>query len=307
MHFHIKLGVAVLMSGVFMPSRTVDAQTTYDLYFLGGQSNMDGYGYVADLPKDLRTEQSDVMIFQGNPAPDDGQPDGRGIWATLRPGHGVGFSSDGSANTYSDRFGVELTFAQHLRRSRPGARIALIKYSRGGTSIDTAAAGEYGSWEPDYKDFQGINQYDHFLATVRYAMAVEDINGDGTPDQLVPKGIVWMQGESDAAVTENVARRYQQNLTRLIDLIRSTLRVDDLPIVIGRISDSGRDSDGKMWDHAELVRAAQASFVEHDGAAALVTTTDNYEYSDPWHYDSEGYIDLGRRFADAMVRLIRGR
>lgn len=301
------LGVAALMSGASMLGCADDAQITYDVYFLGGQSNMDGYGHIADLPKNLRAQQTGVMIFQGNPAPDDGQPDGRGIWSTLQPGHGVGFSSDGVVNTYSDRFGVELTFGQDLRLSRPGAKIALIKYSRGGTSIDTAAAGAYGSWEPDYGDFQGINQYDHFLATVRYAMAVEDIDGDGIPDQLVPKGIVWMQGESDAAVTEDIARRYQHNLTRLIDLIRSTLQVDDLPVVIGRISDSGRDSDGKMWDHAELVRAAQASFVEQDGAAALVTTTDNYEYSDPWHYDSKGYIDLGRRFAEAMVQLVRRR
>jgi hypothetical protein len=29
----------------------------------------------------------------------------------------------------------------------------------------------------------------------------------------------------------------------------------------------------------------------------------NYKYSDPWHYDSEGYIDLGKKFAEAAYRI----
>jgi hypothetical protein len=111
-----------------------------------------------------------------------------------------------------------------------------------------------------------------------------------------------MQGESDAAYTPEIAARYQQNLKRMMDLIRAALRSDDLPVVIGRISDSGRDDkDGKVWDHGEVVRAAQAEFVKDDGHAALVTSTDDYDYSDPWHYDTSGYIDLGHKFAEALV------
>jgi iduronate 2-sulfatase len=93
----------------------------------------------------------------------------------------------------------------------------------------------------------------------------------------------------------------------LVDLIRAAFRVDDLPVVIGQISDSGRDADGKVWDHGEIVRAAQAAFVAEDGAAALVTTTDQYGYSDTWHYDSAGFLDLGRSFAEAMFRLQKNR
>ena len=45
---------------------------------------------------------------------------------------------------------------------------------------------------------------------------------------------------------------------------------------------------------------AQANFVKHDENAALVISTDEYSYSDPWHYDSAGYLDLGEEFADAV-------
>jgi hypothetical protein len=283
------------------------AQTTYRLYYLGGQSNMDGYGWVRELPEDLRGPQPGVMIFHGHTVPDDSAGGGVGVWRPLEPGHGAGFASDGVENRYADRFGVELTFAQRLRELDPGANIAIVKYSRGGTSIAAEAAGQFGAWEPDYDGRDGINQYDHFLATVRNAMAVGDIDGDGADDVLVPAGIVWMQGESDAAHTLETAFQYQANLTRLMNLVRAALRVDDLPIVIGRISESGQVDDGLVWDHGDIVRKAQAAFVEQDAAAALVTTTDEYGYSDPWHYDSGGYLDLGRRFADAMRGISGGR
>ena len=42
---------------------------------------------------------------------------------------------------------------------------------------------------------------------------------------------------------------------------------------------------------------------ERDPHAEIVTTTDNYDYSDPYHYDTEGYIDLGIEFAKAMHEL----
>lgn len=280
----------------------------YHLFYLGGQSNMDGYGYAKELPESLSNPMTDVMIFHGNQSPDQQPVDGRGLWSPLQPGHGVGFSSDGKSNRYSERFGVELTFALALKKKMPDANIALIKYSRGGTSIAESAAGRFGCWEPDFNqgsgDGKGINQYDHFLATIRFATSHGDIDGDGEPDTLIPSGIIWMQGESDAG-TEVVATRYHANLKRLMDLVRAALRTDDLPTVIGRISDSGGDGKDKIWKFGDTVREQQAEFVESDGNAALVTSTDQYGYSDPWHYDTAGYIDLGEEFGKAMAELVQ--
>jgi len=275
--------------------------TDYYVYYLGGQSNMDGYGYVDQLPEDLATPLADVPIFHGNTSKDGAPTDGKGLWEPLRPGHGVGFNSDGKANVCSKRFGVELTFARTIRSATPNRNIAIIKYSRGGTSIDEAAAGDFGCWEPDFQGNNGVNQYDHFLATIRNAWADSDIDDDGTPDRLIPAGIVWMQGESDAHHTPEIASRYQSNLRRLMDLIRAALRVDDLPVVIGQISYAKKNPPS--WKHGEIVRAAQQTYAESDINAALVTSTDNYGYSDPWHYDSAGYIDLGRQFAKATLNL----
>ena len=100
-------------------STTIRAQPvtsdTVRVYFLGGQSNMDGYRYSKDLPQELQMENKDVWIFHGNPVSDDLPHGGLGLWAPTRPVHGAGFSSDGQSNQLSDRFGLELTLAMDTR------------------------------------------------------------------------------------------------------------------------------------------------------------------------------------------------
>ena len=119
----------------------------YHLFYLGGQSNMDGYGYNDKLPADLQGVMHGVMIYHGNPVSDNDLNGGLGKWAVLTPGHGVRFSSDGVSNKLSNRFGLELTLAQTLRQLFPDMNIAFIKYSRGGSSIDIDAAGRFGCWD----------------------------------------------------------------------------------------------------------------------------------------------------------------
>ena len=115
------------------------------LFYLGGQSNMDGYGFNSKLPDSLNHTFKDVYIFHGNPVGDDEKDGGIGIWSNLKPGHGVGFSVSSGKNYYSERFGVELSFAYKLKKLYPNEKIAIIKYSRGGTSLDSLAAYS-GSW-----------------------------------------------------------------------------------------------------------------------------------------------------------------
>lgn len=276
------------------------------LFFLGGQSNMEGYGYVKELPDSLTKKMKDVYIFHGNNVVDGTETGGGdGLWTKLKPGHGTGFASDGNKNSYSDRFGVELSFAYTLQQKYPNKKIALVKYARGGTSIDSLAMANWaGCWEPDVQSRKGLNQYDYFLKTLDNAMKEQDIDGDGKSDTLVPSGILWMQGEQDAAVDEAAALRYYDNLKRLMDLVRASLRKDDLPVVIGKISDSWNNETGKVWKYGELVQYAEEKYAREDGNAEIVRSTRYYEYSDPWHYNTVGYIDFGKQFAYKMITLL---
>ena len=295
--------LSILIALILMISADVQAKK-YKVFYLGGQSNMDGFGYNKELPAELNKPVEGVYIFHGNSTRDSFELGGQGIWEVLKPGHGTGHTSTSEKNNLSDRFGVEITFAREMKKMYPNENIAIIKYSRGGTSIHIDAAGPFGCWDPDFTSGTGINQYDHFLATVNNAFTIKDIDGDGETDELIPSGILWMQGESDA-YTPEIANLYLFNLKRLTDLMRAAFLVDDLPVVIGRISDSGNDTDGKVWDCGNIVRWQQAKFVNQDGNAALITTTDNYGYSDKWHYDTEGYIDFGKQFAIEMQQLLK--
>lgn len=276
---------------------------TFRLFFLGGQSNMEGHGTNSELPDSLATINQNVWIFHGMPAPDENQNGGLGRWENLKPGNGAGFKSDGLKNKLSHKFGPELSFGKKLEELYPGEKIAIIKYARGGSSIDSRAAREYGSWEIDYRGAVGVNQFDHFLTTLNGALKSKDIDENGVEDILVPSGIIWMQGESDATISEEIAYRYYSNLKRLMDLIRATLREDDLAVVIGKISDSGKDNNGKTWEFGEIVQYAQERYVKTDKKASIVRSTKEYNYSDPWHYNSNGYIDLGIKFAEAIYNL----
>lgn len=272
----------------------------FHVYYLGGQSNMDGYGFVKQLPDDLKDGVDNVWIFHGNTAKDGSPADGRGLWSPLKAGHGRGFNSDGKTNRYSDRFGLELTFARRLKQIYPDRNIAIIKYSKGGTSISSKApaAKRFGCWDDQWQGGsgkgKGVNQYDHFLATLANARADKDIDNDGEPDKLIMSGILWMQGESDAD-PEPVAQAYEANLGKLMTLIRDALGDKNIRVAIGRIT------NWKVWKFGEIVRSGQAGFVQKDANAALVTTTDNYGNSDPWHYDTAGYLDLGLQFANAIA------
>lgn len=276
---------------------------TIRVFYLGGQSNMEGFGFVKNLPDSLNKKNKNVFIYHGNSVEDNNETGGLGKWDFLEPGHGSGFSSDGKVNKLSDRFGVELSMAKKLQELYPNQKLAFIKYARNGSSIDSVGTTGFGAWDPDFKGGKGMNQYDFFLKTVNNAMAVNDINGDGVEDILIPTGIIWMQGESDSDKTEQIANQYYANLKRLMELMKAAFRNADLPIVIGKISDSGDDTDGKVWRFGELVQYGQEKFALVEPNVAIVRTTNSYKYSDRYHYDNNGFIDLGKQFANSIFLL----
>ncbi|RYZ89090.1 MAG: hypothetical protein EOP06_09850, partial [Proteobacteria bacterium] len=276
--FLSKIFLSFVVSLIFCVSIAQSKGDTFRVFYLGGQSNMEGFGYIKDLPADLSQPMKDVYIFDGNRGGDGENGLGLGKWEQLRPGHGTGFQSDGKNNKLSDRFGPELSFAKRMREMYPNDKIAIVKYARNGSGLDSLAIGVFGCWAPEYKD--KTNQYDHFMTTLKGAFDVRDINGDGRPDTLIPTGILWMQGESDASFNEELALRYYGNLKQLVGYMRAAFRDENLPVVVGKISDSGRNDEKRIWKYGELVQYAQEKFVRFDGNAAIVRSTSGYNYSD---------------------------
>lgn len=300
------LSVAVLAACA--PASSIETEpaagTTFDLYFLSGQSNMDGFGYSEQLPETLRQTQEGVWIYAGNSVGNGEEGGGLGSWAPMTPGYGTGFWSNGEENSLSDRFGPELPFAARLRAQNPDRQIAIIKASRGGTSLALGASG-YGDWAIDYNEGNGRNSYDNALTAISRAMSDHDIDGDGRADRLNPKAIIWMQGESDAAHTAETAAAYEGKLRNMMNLLRAALHTDDLPVVIGQIKDSGDTPDTRVMTFSPEVIAQQNQYVQSDPCAEIVTVTERFSFpdDDPWHYLSDNYLELGEAFADAALAL----
>jgi len=291
--------LVIVLIGCLTPAANA---ADYKLYYLGGQSNMEGFGYANQLSEDIVEPSANVMIFTGQMALDNETHAGVGMWESLQPGHGTGFRTDGKSNFLSDRFGPELFFGLTMAKRSPEMKIALIKYALGGSGLADGVG--FGSWHPDFSDGAGNNQYDHALKTMRNAFSNTDIDGDGIADRLIPSGIVWMQGEADAYDSQAAAAEYRANIQRLMDLLRAAMRVDDLPVVIGKVTDSGMSEDGSVMDYIETVQQAQQDYAANDACTAYVTVTDDLGYlDDGWHYDTDGFVRLGTAFAEAMREL----
>jgi pimeloyl-ACP methyl ester carboxylesterase len=269
------------------------------LYYLGGQSNMVGFGYSHDIKASDYEDLKDVRIFHAEQKLNGSQEFGDGAWEKMKVGHGTGYQFSEGKSKFSNRFGAELSFAKRLKELYPNDKIAIIKYAMGGSGIDSADV--IRNWHPDYQ--KTTNQFDYFVTTVNNALSVKDIDGDGTKDELIPCGFAWMQGETDAQKTKLVAEKYLDNISYLMSKIRSHLGNDSLDLVIGKITGGHEYSGYHQWKFGDVVQNAMEEFVKQDPNAMIVRETMNYKYSDCCHYRSKDYIDMGIQFAHRLYML----
>ncbi|MBK1792488.1 sialate O-acetylesterase [Persicirhabdus sediminis] len=121
----IKLTICLCLS-MLLHGLSTASDTPELLFLLGGQSNMEGHGYPADLPADAKSYRSapkNVSIWN----------DKEQKWQALELGR---------------KFGPEIGFAHTLAKAWPDQHIGLVKYAAGGTSMD--------QWKPAGKLYQRL-------------------------------------------------------------------------------------------------------------------------------------------------------
>lgn len=247
--------------------------TAWEVYLLAGQSNMDGRGKMSNLSEAQRAPLEDACIFYRNPpATSDG-------WKPLAPGYSMALGYKGTLP--SATFGPEIGFAQAITKARPGDHLALIKGSKGGSSLSK-------DWNPGLKNQSETHGfcYRNFLETVE--LAKKALPGG---DTFVIRGVLWHQGESDSGSSVEL---YQQRLTTFIARLREDLDQPNLPFVIGEVFDNGkRDS----------VRAAQRAVAAAIPHTAFASAADLKTSDAGTHFDAASQITLGERFAAALLPL----
>lgn len=130
------------------------------------------------------------------------------------------------------------------------------------------------------------------MARVRKAV------GGRKPDTVT---FVWMQGERDAKTGHGAV--YKASLKGLLKQLAGDLRRKDVNFVIGRLSDHLAGS--KRVPHWDIVRKAQIAVAKAGPRGAWVDTDDLNGPKNGLHYTKKGYAELGRRFAEKAVALIK--
>ena len=184
-------------------------------------------------------------------------------------------------------FGPEIGFARTFLDSKEIDELWLIKYAVGGSSLL--------AWEPEWSAERAAitDDADKGALYPRLLNHFQRVT-EGVDGQVL--GCLWMQGESDSRY-ERAARQYQTNLTTLITRLRHDLNEADLPFVQGIVNPPIH-----IQTFGPLVREAQARVAQDLKNVSLVDTDDLTKHADDLHYDTAGQLELGRRFADQLIR-----
>ena len=245
------------------------------IYLLGGQSNASGCASCIGLPPELLGPQKSVIAFARGSI----QVKEYG-WDWLKDGLGDGFGDRGKG-----AFGPELTFGVNMAKAKPGEVLGILKCAWGATDLGV-------QWRPPGAGGETGPLYKRFIEAVHQGIAALD-------PAFEPEiaGMIWMQGESDAS-NKQMTADYVKNLSAFIKDIRVEAKRPDMPFVLAQISKA------PAWgpDLGDALRAAQLEVVKTVPKTATFPT-DDYKLCDPWHYDTEGMISLGQRFAKAMLDL----
>ncbi len=198
-------------------------------------------------------------------------------------------------------FGPEFFIAKILNQKYPEQEFLFIKHSKGGTSL-------YGAWSPDWTpekaqavERKGEKQerrfYHEHIANIKH---LTDSLAKAERDYEII-GIVWMQGENDAA-KEVSAVTYGDNLRHLIAAYRRDVKVENLPFVFGQIN----STYGRFKSGPAVVRKSMEKVAEKDAFCSMIPTSTDTSWSDypkheGVHYNTEGQRRLGTAMANALM------
>ncbi|WP_145054603.1 sialate O-acetylesterase [Lignipirellula cremea] len=182
----------------------------------------------------------------------------------------------------------EVSFTPAVKDAYAGEEVVVVKNASGGKPIRL--------WYKDWKAPEG-KATAAFVPGSLYDSLMKDVNAATAGKKIKSVVFVWMQGERDAR--EGLASVYSASMQGLIKQLRTDLKREDIPVVIGRLSDY--QNGEKNWDD---LRAAQAEAADADPLTVLVDTDDLNGPKDGLHYNQEGYKEMGSRFAQAAITLL---
>lgn len=156
-----------------------------------------------------------------------------------------------------------------------GKKIGLIPCADGGTSIS--------QWLP------GEALFDHAIMMARLAMRTSNFGG-----------ILWHQGESDC--NEENFPLYEERLIRMITSIRRELDAEELPFILGELSEE-ISPNWKLYDYPARINEVLLNVVKKLPNCRLVSSRGLTLKPDGIHFDSASLRELGNRYFKAYLEI----
>lgn len=178
--------------------------------------------------------------------------------------------------------GLGKTFAQIVAEANPGVTIGLIPCAVGGSPIST--------WKPGaFYSGTKTHPWDDMAKRVEIALPAGTL-----------KGILWHQGESDSNAKD--APGYEARLHNLVTRFRELVKLPDVPFIAGQMG----KFDDVPWspDKITVDQAHQdlAKKVPHTG---FVSAEGLKHKGDKVHFDSASFRELGKRYAEAYLKMVK--
>ena len=168
------------------------------------------------------------------------------------------------------------SFADEVQRHL-GVRVGLIPCADGGTAID--------QWMP------GEILYDHALMMTRLAMRSSRL-----------AGIIWHQGESDCH-TEESALAHRAKFAAMITALRRDIGAEELPLVIGEISENISER-WRLGERPGILNRAYRELARELPATAVASAEGLTLRCDGIHFDSRSCRLFGKRYFEAYRTLL---
>ncbi len=175
--------------------------------------------------------------------------------------------------------------------------VIIVKNAKGGQPIRR--------WHKDWKTAEGLKLQEH---ADLYDSLMTHVNKAIDEEEIATVTFIWMQGERDAR--EEHGDVYEESLIGLYNQLCTDLKRDDINFIIGRLSDF--DIKNKRSPHWTMIRDIQVKTGESNPRFGWINTDDlndgvnrkGKEIENDLHMSAEGYVIMGKRFADKSIELI---
>jgi len=181
-------------------------------------------------------------------------------------------------------FGPEIGFAHTIARAYPHDTHIIVKHVATGSSIE--------QWLPGSRLYKGLMRQLEYATRHAQEKSVQDSQRSAAKVDA----IIWMQGEQDAR-NKGKASRYEGHLKRFVSGLRTELSAPHSLFIMGQVS-----PEDAAFSMTRLIQQAQDRLQHSLSRTTLIPTDDLGKLYDRVHYNAHGQLELGKRFAQAVIK-----